>query len=406
MSTGYSRLASRLGSDSPQTGHVSQRAEETEGTSLGIFTELRDGEDEPDKEPTGGAPEGTGSPVDAEAEGLAGLQGGETGEEEAPKPERDAKGRFSRRGFLGGTAVAAGVGAAEYLAHRPLAVMRRLPAHDRRLATSRASVTSAQVTPPIDPSYDLLIQAERDCDMLLLDFYFYNFTTRVDGFGVTNIVPTDADNYIIVRFPPQSIAEGVYWATNGTSSSPYPDQTGLLADPSPILSALSGPSQLSFTLPEDAAIPLTNNDPTDLLCWSEWPLNVPVVAQAPQQINANGEYPLPEAPGSFDTFIEFPYCLYLSPSAWAPQAGDFDIHAFSTTFHNTVTPVEDAISSNATVVDIFTSTLQQVPVFTEAGYQRGLSAVWAQDLPTGIGIASELGNATPETVIFYGEAPT
>ncbi|MGO9560866.1 MAG: hypothetical protein ACLPYW_17480 [Acidimicrobiales bacterium] len=381
---------------------------------MGLFTQLRDGAEEPEEGGDALASAGEqadGLKPDPVQEKAAVPLGEEAVAGDEPLAPHDAsaadepswRGRLSRRGFLGGTAAVGSIGVAAYLAHGPLAAAAR-GTERPGLQRPQVAVLSDLDTPPIDQSYDFLIQVERDSDMLLLDFYFYNFDTRTGATGVTNIVPTSADNYIIVRMPPQAICEGVYWQDDGDLHGHNPDPTELKVDPSPILSAVSGPSQLSFTLDESDSIPLLNEDVTDLLNWFGWSLNVPAVAQAPQTPGAYGVYDLPVPPGSFDTFIEFPYCLYLSPSLWT--GGIYTEGAFTTYFQNRDVPLSDSIavgSETIQVNEIFATTLVQYPVLDNGlPWQKGLSAVWAADMDSSPGIAVVDVDQTPQEFIQYG----
>lgn len=376
---------------------------ENGGRAVNESTQPRDDQperraDAPARSTGESAAPGTAEPTDARVlatgeDGVAGAVG-----------NTERRRAFGRRGFLAGTAAAvAGLGVAHYLP--PGATLARL-VHEQR-PNLNPHDDPISITPPLDDSYDYFVQVERDADMLLLDFYFYNFTT-LGGPDPLYLAPTGASNYIIVRMPPQAICEAVYWQDDGNANGNHQsDPTGLPADPSPILSALSGQSQLSFTLNESDAILITGSV-NDLLDWSTWTLNVPAVAQQPQDLSDPAIYGIPT---SFDTFIEFPYCLYLAPSVWvgAPslEVGNFPLPiGFTTSFSNRATPLGDVVdtSTGATVNEIFASTLVQQPAdVLDVGYVPGLAAVYCTDL---VGVPYRPAtDMTPEENISYEGQP-
>jgi hypothetical protein len=329
-----------------------------------------------------------------------------------------ASGTFSRRLFLEASTVVAGAGAYAYLV--------RLPGgRFLKDALSHPVVPrAASATPAVDPGWDYFVQVVRDTDLCLLDFYFYGFDVGVDGFGRPAFKATgsaSSPSTVLVRFPPQHLAEAAYPASNlntgpGSPSAP----TYLFCDPSPILSGLAGQTQLSFNFGSSGEIPLSNPMKyEDLLNWSGWQLNVPLVAQWPPPPPPDGAMagPLgvyPTAPGPMDTFIEFPYALLLAPSVWNPFPGSS--LGYTTGFSNKVDP----LTSSAGVTDIFASSLQQ-PGYTEGlpSVLPGLSAVWTNDLSgpylfsSGGSDERQMGSAyytltdvTPQTHIQYGEGPS
>jgi hypothetical protein len=328
--------------------------------------------------------------------------------EAAPRPST-----MSRRRFLEGSGAVAGAGAYAYLVRLPGARLAKA------VAGRPAQPARSLVTPPIDSSWDYFVQVERDVDLCLLDFYFYDFEVGTNTFGNPALLATGSPSTVIVRFPPQHIGEGVYPASNfntGPNSTSAP--TYLFCDPSPIMSGLSGPTQLSFSFPSFDSEPLEGNIPlsdpmqyADLLDWTGWQLNVPTVAQWPMPLETYSGptgslgLPLPVAPGSFDTFIEFPYALILAPSLFNPAANP-EV-GFNTFFSNRVTP----LTSGALVTDVFASSLQQ-PFYFQGSESvgAGLVAVWANDLTgpeLGCGIACTYGytvtDMTPTFGIQYGE---
>ena len=175
--------------------------------------------------------------------------------------EADDPARFSRRGFLGGTAGLAATVASLRL--RSPALAARLEAEGAHLA---AAPERAVEVPNLVPSLELSV--ERATDLVLLDFQFYGF--KVATATKPRYLAAGANNVIVVQFPPQAIGEAAYF--NDTSSGPLP------TDPAPVLSVVSGPSRISFSLPPGGKIPLPTMTAADLLDWSGWYVNAPLGA--------------------------------------------------------------------------------------------------------------------------------
>jgi hypothetical protein len=289
---------------------------------------------------------------------------------------------ISRRGFLSGTMFMGGTTALAYLTRGPgRQMLGVLEAAERRPGTTT-------------PVPDLVIPVERDTDLVLLDFLFYGFEVSTSTTPIS-IVSTTATNTLVVRFPPQAIGEGSYAELN-----PFPGPTGLLFDPPPILSEVSGPSQLAFRFPLGHGIPLPTMTAADLLDWSGWTLEVPPVAQVSgPHISGQGRYPFPVAPGPTDTFIEFPFALYLSPTVWT---GSTSAKArFSTTFDNRAAP----LSSPAKVTDLWRSSLNRhnaTPTLGAGPVLPQLSAIWSRDFQSYDVAHDQTIDATPWDVIYYG----
>ena len=208
---------------------------------------------------------------------MIGDQGADDSVGEAEgKPDSAAKGhgpegltdaKLTRRVFLGGVA-----GASAWMYFRPNRLLRAaFP--DQELpdaVVGRGTSPVSPVTLPHNPNVpDITISVERGSDLVLLDFAFYSCEVQVGS--TPAIVPTASGAAIVVQFPPQAMAEGVYpWSASSVA---------LEVDPPPILSDLSGPSRLVFSLPLGESIPLPTMTVADLLDWSGWKLLVPAVAQ-------------------------------------------------------------------------------------------------------------------------------
>jgi len=245
-------------------------------------------------------------------------------------------------------------------------------------------------TPPIDGLYSFMIQVEREADLALMDFFFYNFSVGDDRAGNRAILPNDDGCLLLVRFPPQAIGEAEYLFSDVPAAPGNGNVTELPFDPPPILSALSGPSQIAFIFNASTGdeIPFIQGNEQDLLDWSNWNLSVPPVAEVQPRGPGVG-YPTPQAPGSFDTYIEFPYALFLAPTLWV--GGDV-LTRFDTVFENNIVP----LSSTASITDLFACGIVQRPFFqlvdqgsdytpNQLDQPLGFAALWCDDFTMGDG---------------------
>jgi len=230
---------------------------------------------------------------------------------------------------------------------------------------------------PTGPVYEFTV--ERESDLLLLDISFHGFTYGVSE-NLAYLEPGGTGSVIVVKFPPQAIGEAAY------SYAPPPDTWSV--DPPPVLSLVSGQSQLCFTTSEKIVF---SNPPvvTDLLDWSAWTLLVPAVAEV--TVPAPTSRPAPSGPlaGTLVTYIEYPNELFLAPTVYTSgPAAD----AFTTTFVPRVTPP----AAVGGVTDLFTATLQQT-----AGASGGGAALVAQMVAAWSGDYDKATSDTPETRIEY-----
>lgn len=294
------------------------------------------------------------------------------------------KGRdITRRSFLGG---AVGVAGLAYV--MPVRLLSGAPGAIPAILTDDVTLGGG-VLP------DIAISAERDIDLLLLDFEFYGF--EVTPGTPPAITPTSAENVVIVRFPPQAIGEAVYlWQGDD-----------LPVDPPPILSDVSGPSRLCFQLPQDGGIPLPTMSIDDLLDWADWTLLVPATAkvQGPSLFpGTSSPPPAPAPPGQYETAIEFPYALLLSPTVYINNSDV--ISGFTTTFTSRRTPL---VSSGPTPVsDLWSASLggtslgvlpQPFPgAPPPTPYVPQIAAVWAVDYGNSF---FPIPSDTPEDHINY-----
>lgn len=325
---------------------------------------------------------------------------------EAGAPEGSPRRIFSRRGFLGGSAVVGSLLTVAAVTKMP--PDRLIDALEGRPATPVREVPDVCPTcGPVVP--DFTIAVARDVDMLLMDFLFYGF--EIDTAASPHaITPYEYPNTVVVRFPPQAIGEAAYPQPN---SNPGP--TNEFMDPPPVLSQVAGPSQLAFTIPEGTTIPLPTMTADDLLDWSQWQLTAMPVAQVNGATLVDGpegarrraprdrpkatrrrasplsgdEYPLPSAPGPLDTAIEIPYGLFLSPTVYESGSSLFG-------FTSTFTTRSQLLTSPKNVTDLTLTTFEQAPIFEFGSHQEEISAIWCRDL------SDTSGDDTPEDVILYG----
>lgn len=306
----------------------------------------------------------------------------------------------TRRSFIAG---AAGLAGAAYITNL-------VGAGPLAWGPFRALVAGAGTVSPPSRTPDFTIAAEREADLVLADFRFYGFSMQTPK-GVPTLVPTVSSgagpgnatsNVIVVTLPPQCIGEAAYFVS--PSAGDYQSQAPLPVDPPPIVSAVAGPSRLCFTLPAGANVPLPNMSVDDLLDWSSWSLLVPTTAQV-NPPGPNG-YPLPYAPGPFETAIEFPYALFLSPVVFvsADVAKDQLAPSYRTFFGGRAKPLY-----NGKVADLWTATLGRTN--TLAGDIRRsptpppqVVAVWAADYPQLAALAAT-PSATEADMVQYQPAP-
>lgn len=252
------------------------------------------------------------------------------------------------------------------------------------------------IVEPAEPVWRL--SADRDTDLLQADFTFCGFT--VDKTSTpTKLVATatqTSDNWIgvVVQLPPQAIGEADY---DWPQTRPVPP-----FDPTPVLSQVSGPSQLAFTFTTGDKIPLPTMTVADLIDWSGWELNVP-----PTAIAGTGAQS-PTEPTAIQTAIECPLALFLAPvvhgrtAAHDFAAGRIPLPSFTTTqFENRTEP----FVSSGHVTECWTTSLTGTrTIFTARGSVTSpivpsVAAVWASDYSTDPNNLAP--NATPQLNIQY-----
>jgi hypothetical protein len=197
---------------------------------------------------------------------------------------------------------------------------------------SRAAIQGAIVLRRyVDPAADISVELVRPDDLLAL--YVEGYNLRLDASDALHpqLVRKDttADAHLVVTFPPQSLLERAYFETNSpplpdTNFRPLPSPPKVpKPDPTPPdelrapgtidQARLAGNSRLVFRLPaEVVAIPYRIEG---LLDWSRLELAVSPLAAIPATPTAEqlAAAPSISKPGLFETAIEVPYHLMLSP---------------------------------------------------------------------------------------------
>ncbi len=178
------------------------------------------------------------------------------------------------------------------------------------------------------PSFSTVVRRPDDLVRLRIDGFNLrvNRTARIPRLEVVNPL---RDGFVVVTLPPQALLE---------QTVPFPAQSqvpGSLA-PGNLDARLSGPSRLAFTIPVARVVAGIRYDTRGLLDWVDWLLDVPRTA-----VRADGDPPpnpfaplRPEEPRTFETAIEAPWRLQISPNrrggfigATRPVVGALSGHA-------------------------------------------------------------------------------
>ncbi len=182
------------------------------------------------------------------------------------------------------------------------------------------------------------IEVTRPDDLLRLHIQARNLRRDGDDGDHPALVVDDSAQpaYLIVQFPPQTIAESAFFEAAvvpgvvadvppGQTEPPPPttiDPPGL---PGQVKARIAHPSRLVFKVPAQARIPLTIEG---LLDWSGLELSVnPIAAIGPDPTAAEiAEAPAIAPPTDTETALELPYKLIVSPTAsvrWAHRTLPF-----------------------------------------------------------------------------------
>jgi hypothetical protein len=170
----------------------------------------------------------------------------------------------------------------------------------------------------------LKAQLLRPDDLLNLKLEAVNLRLDTSDAESPALVPVDPaqDCYLIVTFPPQTVAETAFFETSPVPAPPnqppptHPDPATSQTPEVPVAARLGGPSRLVFLILASAEtrIPYTLEG---LLDWTGFELSVSPIAAVPEdptpgQIASAGDI---RAPQPLETAIELPYRLILSPNA-------------------------------------------------------------------------------------------
>jgi hypothetical protein len=185
----------------------------------------------------------------------------------------------------------------------------------------------------------LNIELLRPDDLLNLKIEAENLRLDTSQAGKPVLVLEDPKQpgYLIVTFPPQTVAEQAVYesspseATNPESGNPYNSQHPAPSNPSmPMQARIGGASRLVFRIPPgpDVRIPY---ETASLLDWENYELVVSPLADIPANPTPQERQNAPgiSAPTRLETAIELPYRLLISPNhgvAWlnALQAKTFN----------------------------------------------------------------------------------
>lgn len=191
----------------------------------------------------------------------------------------------------------------------------------------------------------LTIEVTRPDDLLRLHFQARNLKRARSKDGSTSLVVDDAAKpaYLVVTFPPQTIAETAYFEASIVPADPPPGQTeppppqtiDPPAPPGSVKARIGRPSRLVFKVPAEARVPLTIEG---LLEWSGFQLNVsPIAAIGPTPTPAEiAQAPAIAEPADTETALELPYRLIVSPNAavrWAHRLTPFTSNGRTELWH-------------------------------------------------------------------------
>ncbi len=222
----------------------------------------------------------------------------------------------------------------------------------------------------------LTIDVLRPDDLLTLTIEAQNLRLDATNPKQPMLVVDDPSSpaYLIITFPPQSIAEKAYFEV-GNPQPPFnnpPSGTPPLGSSNDPLdpagqtpSRMSGPSRLVFRLPKSVTkIPYQLQS---LLNWSNLTLVISTVAEGQPS-------PLPiTEPGPLETALELPYRLILSPgngAAWVNSLAPVTYAGRTELWHTRLAKVIK-VTANKKVTTSFQEASSQKPL--------GLRAIWSPD---------------------------
>ncbi len=197
----------------------------------------------------------------------------------------------------------------------------------------------------------LKVEVIRPDDLVHLQIEAHNL--RLDSANPDEPVLVVADAnlpaYLIVDFPPQTIAETAYFASalvppEGDPQRPDPDKTapsepldmpGEVRPPRRSAAQLGRHSRLVFKVAKSARLPFST---AGLLDWSTLDLSVNAIAAVPAKPTAEqiAQAPGIQAPTATETAIELPYRLVISPNdaaAWRHRSRPFTARGRTELWH-------------------------------------------------------------------------
>jgi hypothetical protein len=182
-------------------------------------------------------------------------------------------------------------------------------------------------------------------DLLHLKIHGHNLIPDNDGERGAALVVEDRAQpaYLVVTFPPQTIAEEAMFESSivpadvppGKTDRPSPQPTGTPDPPGTIEARIGRSSRLVFQVPASARIPITVDG---LLDWSTFTLRVhPIAGIGPNPTPAEiASAPAIRRPNEDETAIELPYRLVISPGAnsrWAHHRHPFTVNGRTELWH-------------------------------------------------------------------------
>lgn len=219
-------------------------------------------------------------------------------------------------------------------------------------------------------------------DLLVLRFEFVNLKLMAGGDQPARLVRVNTKNpsYVLVYFQPQAVGEQAFYETDPNYPTSGEPGTESLTNP-PVQSRLAGPSRLAFQLPKGVSeIPYSIES---LLDWAKYDHSLSPVALPPPTLLTlcvnpdEGECdceplipalvipPRIQAPTAYQSIIEAPYRVGLSPNKYAAWA-----HSLTPVTH------EDRTELWHTRLGV---RAKDGTVDEESTYYRTVRAIWSPD---------------------------
>jgi hypothetical protein len=158
-------------------------------------------------------------------------------------------------------------------------------AREADFALAESEITVSSILEGFRKLKTFIVPVVRPQDLLNLTFQFINLELRFKDKPPAYLVRTDPNSlaYIVVHFPPQHIGEEAFFETPPTGFKPRPDDLDKSSPPKmpsgPARSRIAGPSRLVFAVPNQIKeIPYTLEA---LLDWSKYDISVSPLAGPP-----------------------------------------------------------------------------------------------------------------------------